>query len=81
VHLCIPEKLRAELDLEEQEKCTVRTVDGKKHSVPYVGPVKISFNENRSCLTGALVLSPLRKEITVNPLSPDVPMSIATGVC
>ena len=53
--LCIPEHINIQLELEELEKREVTTADGKKHLVPYVGPVKISF-KNRSCYTGAFVL-------------------------
>jgi len=44
-----------QLDLEEIEKREVTTADGRVHTVPYVGPVQIRF-ENRSCFTGAPVL-------------------------
>ena len=56
VHLCLPPKIVQQLNLEEVEKREVTTADGTKHSVPYVGPVMIKFNENRSCLCGALVM-------------------------
>ena len=55
VHLCIPEHIAIQLDLEELYKREVTTADGKKHLVPYVGPIAIKF-ENRGCFTGALVL-------------------------
>jgi len=36
-------------------KREVTTAEGKKHLVPYMGPISIKF-ENRGCFTGALVL-------------------------
>lgn len=55
LHLCIPKHIAIQLDLEELYKREVTTADGKKHLVPYVGPIAIKF-ENRGCFTGALVL-------------------------
>jgi clan AA aspartic protease len=55
LHLCIPEHIAIQLDLEELYKREVTTADGKKHLVPYVGPIAIKF-ENRGCFTGALVM-------------------------
>ena len=55
VHLCIPEHVVIKLGLNEVEKREVTTSDGKKHLVPYVGPVAITF-EGRTCMTGALVI-------------------------
>ena len=43
------------LNLDELYKREVTTADGKRHPVPYVGPISILF-ENRGCFTGALVL-------------------------
>ena len=53
--LCIPEHIAIQLQLKEFEKREVTIADGSKRLVPYVGPVKINY-ENRMCLTGALVL-------------------------
>jgi clan AA aspartic protease len=53
--LCIPEHISIQLKLKEFEKREVTNADGSKKLVPYVGPIKINF-ENRMCLTGALVL-------------------------
>ncbi len=55
LHLCIPEHIAIQLELEELYKREVTTADGKKHLVPYVGPIAIKF-ENRGCFTGALIL-------------------------
>jgi clan AA aspartic protease len=55
VHLCIPEHLQIQLQLEETDKKEVTLADGSKKLVPYVGPVQIRF-KNRVGFTGALVL-------------------------
>lgn len=56
LHLCIPEHVSLQLGLTKTTAQTreVTTADGKKHLVPYVGPIKVSF-EKRSCYVGALV--------------------------
>jgi len=53
--LCIPDHVATQLQLHEVEKREVTTADGRAQLVPYVGPLKVSF-ENRSCFVGALVL-------------------------
>ena len=53
--LCMPEHIATQLKLDLLEKREVQTADGKSHSVPYVGPVRVEF-ENRYCFVGALVL-------------------------
>ena len=55
ITLCIPEHMAVQLDLSELEKREVTTAEGRRVSVPYVGPVQVRFG-NRSCFTGALVL-------------------------
>ena len=55
VHLCIPERIRARLKLEEIMKKEVTLADGKKKSVPYVGPIEIRFKK-RLGFAGALVM-------------------------
>ncbi|MEI6414030.1 MAG: clan AA aspartic protease [Pseudomonadota bacterium] len=88
--LCIPEHIALQLDLEMESKREVTVADGRSMSVPYVGPIKVSF-QNRFCYVGALVLgdevllgavpmedmdlvlSPSRREITVDPASPNLP--------
>jgi len=55
LHLCIPEHLALQLELETLYQREVVTADGRKQLCPYVGPVEIQF-ENRGCFTGALVL-------------------------
>jgi len=53
--LCIPEHVRARLQLEAVEQREVTVADGRRALVPYVGPVRVWF-KNRSCFVGALVL-------------------------
>ena len=55
VHLCIPEKIRERLQLEQVAERELEHVDGTKKVVPYVGPVEIRF-KNRVCFAGALVI-------------------------
>ena len=54
LHLCVPEHIAIQLELDELYKREVTTADGKKHLVPYMGPIAVKF-ENRGCFTGALV--------------------------
>ncbi len=53
--LCLPEEVRLQLQLEESSKKEVFTADGRRQLCPYVGPVRVEF-ENRECYVGALVL-------------------------
>src|SRR5882757_3351432 len=55
VHLCIPEHIRLQLKLEQQDKKEVTLADGSKRLVPYVGPLEIRF-KNRVGFAGALVM-------------------------
>jgi clan AA aspartic protease len=55
VHLCIPEHLAIQLELKELERREVVLADGRRRTVPYVGPVEVRFG-NRRCFTGAMVL-------------------------
>jgi len=55
LHLCIPEHIAIQLELEELYKREVTTADGSRHLCAYVGPVEVKF-QNRGCFTGALVL-------------------------
>ena len=55
VMLCIPEHVALQLQLEEIETREVTVADGRRCTVPHVGPIQIRF-ENRTCFTGALVL-------------------------
>ena len=54
-HLCIPEHIRLQLQLEETEKKEVILADGSKVTVSYVGPIELKF-KNRTGFMGALVM-------------------------
>lgn len=73
--LCIPEPLALELKLETESLREVTVADGRSMTVPYVGPVKVSFGD-RLCFVGALVLGedvllgavPMEDmDLTINP--------------
>ena len=53
--LCIPQSIAFQLELVELDKRPVTIADGTSHQVPYVGPVRVDF-ENRFCFVGALVI-------------------------
>ena len=55
VHLCIPEHIAIQLRLRELEQREVILADGRRRTVPYMGPIEVSF-ANRRCFTGAMVL-------------------------
>lgn len=55
LHLCIPEHMAIQVELEGLYKREVVTADGKKHLVPYMESLIVKF-ENRACFTGALVM-------------------------
>lgn len=55
VHLVIPEHVRIQLRMEEQDRKEVTLADGSRRLVPYVGPVEIRF-KNRVGFVGALVM-------------------------
>jgi clan AA aspartic protease len=55
VHLCIPERIRAQLRLEAIDEKVVTLADGSKKRVPYVGPIEVCF-KNRVGFAGALVM-------------------------
>ena len=55
VHLCIPERVAIQLELDELERRQVTVADGSMHSVPYVGPIVTAFGR-RHCYTGAMIL-------------------------
>ncbi|MDQ3560323.1 MAG: clan AA aspartic protease [Pseudomonadota bacterium] len=93
LHLCIPQHIALQLDLEELEKREV-PIAGSKQIVAYVGPIRTSFR-NRSCYTGGMVLGdevllgtipmddmdlvvrPASRDIVPNPLNPNIPASVA----
>jgi len=55
LHLCLPEHVRIQLELEEIDKKEVALADDSRKLVPYVGPVEIRFR-NRVGFVGALVM-------------------------
>jgi clan AA aspartic protease len=55
LHLCIPQHVVMQLQLEELEKREVTLADGSKQLLPYVGPIHLRFG-NRSGFMGAMVL-------------------------
>lgn len=55
VHLCIPEHIRIQLELEEIDRKDVTLADGSEKLVPYVGPIELKF-KNRIGFCGALVM-------------------------
>ncbi len=55
VHLCIPEHVQYQLQVEALEQREITLADGSKRSVPYAGPIQVRFG-NRLGFTGALVL-------------------------
>jgi len=55
IHLCIPEHVRIQLELEESDKKDVTLADGSEKLVSYVGPIEIRF-KNRVGFVGALVM-------------------------
>jgi len=55
VHLCIPEHIRIQLELDEIDKKEVTLADGSRKLIPYVGPIEIKF-KNRVGFAGALVM-------------------------
>lgn len=55
VHLCIPEHIKIQLQLDEVDRKEVTLADGSRQLVAYVGPIEIRF-KNRVGFAGALVM-------------------------
>jgi clan AA aspartic protease len=53
--MCIPKHIMVQLGLRELEQRAVKTADGNETTVPYVGPLMVSF-ASRNSFCGALVL-------------------------
>lgn len=53
--LCLPEHVANQLELRETSKKEIPTADGSRRLCPYVGPVRVRF-ENRECYVGAVIL-------------------------
>ena len=51
---CISQHIANQLQLSELQKREVTLADGSSSLVPYVGPIKVTF-ENRICFVGAMV--------------------------
>jgi clan AA aspartic protease len=54
-HLCIPQHVQLQLQLDEIDSKEVTLAGGSKKLVPYVGPIELRF-KNRVGFAGALVL-------------------------
>ena len=54
VHMRIPQHIKIQLRLEEQDTKEVSLADGSRKVVPYVGPIELRFG-NRVGFAGALV--------------------------
>ena len=54
-HLCIPEHIQLQLQLDEIDSKEVTLADGSTRLVPYVGPIELRF-KNRVGFAGALVM-------------------------
>jgi clan AA aspartic protease len=55
VFLCIPPHIQVQLKLDDTERKEVIVADGRRTSVPYVGPVEVRF-KNRVGYFGAIVM-------------------------
>ena len=55
LHLCIPEHVQIQLQLETIDNKEITLADGTRKLVPYVGPVELHF-KNRVGFAGALVI-------------------------
>jgi len=55
LHLCLPEHLAIQLNLETVDHKEVILADGSKKLVPYVGPIQVTF-KNRIGFVGALIM-------------------------
>lgn len=55
VHLCIPQHIQLQLQLEAIDRKEVTLADGSGRLVPYVGPIELRY-QNRIGFAGALVM-------------------------
>ena len=86
MHLCIPEHVALQLQLQEQEKRAVTLADGSQRLMPYVGPIEVRFG-NRRCFVGAMVMGdevllgaiPMEDmDLVVRPMTRDVAVNPAS---
>ncbi len=54
-YLVLPQHIATQLQLKALETREATTADGSSHTIPYAGPVRITF-ENRNCFVGALIM-------------------------
>jgi clan AA aspartic protease len=54
-YLVLPQHIATQLQLNTLETREATAADGGSHTVPYAGPVKVSF-ENRNCFVGTLIM-------------------------
>jgi clan AA aspartic protease len=94
LHLCIPNSVALQLNLNEIDKRPVKIANRESHLCSYVGPIQLRW-QNRTCFVGAmvigdevllgaipledmdLVIHPATLSLTVNPASPNYPVSMA----
>lgn len=55
IHLCIPERIQRQLQLEQIDNKEVTLADGSTRRAPYVGPIELRY-QNRVGFAGALVM-------------------------
>ncbi len=54
-YLVIPQHVATQLQLSALETREATTADGSSHTVPYAGPVRVTF-DGRNCFVGALIM-------------------------
>jgi clan AA aspartic protease len=54
-YLVLPQHIATQLQLHALETREATTADGSSHTVPYAGPIRVSF-DNRNCFVGALIM-------------------------
>lgn len=55
LHLCVPQHIAIQLQLEAVEQKEVTLADGRRQLVPYAGPVQLKF-AGRTGFVGALIM-------------------------
>ncbi|MFN5317232.1 MAG: clan AA aspartic protease [Bacteroidia bacterium] len=54
-YLVLPQHIATQLQLQPLETREATTADGSSHTVPYAGPVQVTF-DGRNCFVGALIM-------------------------